>query len=136
VVEVGLMLATVALAVALSSSPPPPAGAPPAAAAAAETAPEPAQPADPMAGHDHGELSVAVLIDETRFHVSGPVDAASRVTVFNATDTEVTITAADGSFDLVVAPHALTTFVAPDAAGSYPFVSRHSASFADVLEVR
>ena len=89
-----------------------------------------------MAGHDHGELSVAVLIDETRFHVAGPVDAGSRVTVHNASDTEVTITAADGSFDVVVPPHALITFAAPEAPGSYPFASRHSPSFADVLEVR
>jgi putative copper resistance protein D len=89
-----------------------------------------------MAGHDHGELSVAVLIDATRFHVSGPVDASAAVTVHNSTDTEVTITAADGSFDVVVPPHALMTFPAPDAAGSYPFASRHSSSFADVLEVR
>jgi putative copper resistance protein D len=135
-VEVGVMLGTVALAVALSASPPPaPAGALP-AAAPAEPAPATPQPADPMAGHDHGELSVAVLIDATRFHVSGPVDASAAVTVHNSTDTEVTITAADGSFDVVVPPHALMTFPAPDAAGSYPFASRHSSSFADVLEVR
>jgi len=89
-----------------------------------------------MAGHDHGELSVAVLIDGDRFHVAGPVAAGSRVTVHNAGDIEVTITAADGSFDVVVPPHALLTFPAPEAAGSYPFVSRHSSSFADVLEVR
>jgi hypothetical protein len=89
-----------------------------------------------MSGHDHGELSVTVLVDETRFHVSAPVDAGSLVTVHNATGTEVTITAADGSFDVVVPGHALMTFPAPDQPGSYPFVSRHSAAFADVLVVR
>ena len=137
VVEVGVLLATVALAVALSASPPPAAAVtPPAADTPVATAPTTPQPADPMAGHDHGELSVAVLIDDTRFHVAGPVDAGSRVTVHNASDTEVTITAADGSFDVVVPPHALITFAAPDAPGSYPFASRHSPSFADVLEVR
>jgi putative copper resistance protein D len=137
-VEVGVMLATVALAVALSASPPPAGAAPQPAAAAAAPAPLSEAPpvADPMAGHDHGELSVTVLIDETRFHVSGPVDVASRVTVHNSTDTEVTITATGGSFDVVVPGHSLITFAAPAAAGSYPFTSRHSSSFADVLEVR
>jgi Copper resistance protein D len=140
-VEAAVMLATVALAVALSSSPPPAAAnAPTSAVEAAPTAPEagPAErpTADPMAGHDHGELPVAVLIDETRFHVAGPVDAGSRVTVHNATGTEVTITATDGSFDVVVPGHALMTFAAPDEPASYPFVSRHSSSFADVLLVR
>jgi len=140
-VEAAVMLATVALAVALSSSPPPAAaGTTAPAVGAAPTAPEAGaaeQPAaDPMAGHDHGELSVAVLIDETRFHVAGPVDAGSRVTVHNATGTEVTITATDGSFDVVVPGHALMTFEAPDEPASYPFASRHSPSFADVLVVR
>ena len=64
------------------------------------------------------------------------MDAGSRVTVHNASDTEVTITAADGSFDVVVPPHALITFPAPETPGTYPFGSRHSSSFADVLEVR
>jgi putative copper export protein len=136
-VEAAVMLATVALAVALSSSPPPAAaGGPTPAVGAAPTAPEGQPAADPMAGHDHGELSVAVLIDGTRFHVAGPVDAGSRVTVHNATATEVTITAADGSFHVVVPGHALMTFAAPGEPGSYPFVSRHSSSFADALVVR
>jgi hypothetical protein len=129
------MLATVALAVALSASPPPAAAPSAVQPTPAAAAPEAPATADPRVGHDHGELSVAVLIDETRFHVAGPVDGGSRVTVHNATDTEVTITAADGSFDVVVPPHALMTFPAPDA-GSYPFTSRHSSSFADVLAVR
>lgn len=140
-VEAAVMLATVALAVALSSSPPPAATSTPTPAVlAGPAAPEAGaveQPAAaPMAGHDHGELSVAVLIDETRFHVAGPVDAGSRVTVHNATGTEVTITATDGSFDVVVPGHALMTFEAPDVPASYPFTSRHASSFADVLVVR
>lgn len=89
-----------------------------------------------MSGHDHGELSVTVLVDEARFHVSAPVDAGSRVTVHNATATEVTITAQDGSFDVVVPGHALMTFPAPDQPGSYRFTSRHSSSFTGVLVVR
>ncbi|GAA3181383.1 hypothetical protein GCM10010531_39470 [Blastococcus jejuensis] len=135
-VEAGVMLATVALAVALSASPPPADGsgsAPPAAA----TAPAPASPGvEDMSGHDHGDLSVTVLVDETRFHVSAPVDAGSRVTVHNATATEVTITAQDGSFDVVVPGHALMTFPAPDQPGAYRFTSRHSSSFTGVLVVR
>ncbi len=144
VVEVVVMLATVALSVGLAASPPP------AAAPAAVTAPSPsagapqgpgapaadATGADPMAGHDHGELSVALLVDGSRFHVAGPVAAGSRVSVHNATGTEVTITAADGSFDVVVPAHALMTFPAPEAPGSYAFSSRHSPDFADVLVVR
>jgi putative copper resistance protein D len=89
-----------------------------------------------MSGHDHGELSVTVLVDETRFHVSAPVEAASRVTVHNATATEVTITAQDGSFDVVVPAHALMTFPAPERPGSYAFTSRHSPTFNGVLVVR
>jgi putative copper export protein len=129
--EVGVMLATVTLAVALAASPPP----------SASAAPSPAQPvtavpADPMAHHDHGKLSVGILIDETRFHVAHAVAAGARVTVHNATGTEVTLTAADGSFDVVVPPYALITFMAPDQPGEYPFTSRHSSSFSDVLVVR
>lgn len=133
--EVGLMLATVTLAVALAASPPP-AGAAPgtdAPGAAAATATEEA--ADPMAGHDHGDLSVGVLVDATRFHVAGPVAAGARVTVFNASGAEVTLSAADGSFDLAVPQRTLTTFVAPQQTGEYRFTSRHSATFADVLVV-
>jgi putative copper resistance protein D len=88
-----------------------------------------------MAGHDHGELSVAVLIDGTRFHVAGPVDAGSRVTVHNASGTAVTITAEDGSFDVAVAPRTLLTFAAPATPGEYAFSSEHSAAFEDVLVV-
>jgi putative copper export protein len=144
-VEAAVLLATVVLGVALSAAPPPPS----ASGAAASTpagapAGRPDQPAadpadtgaDPMAGHDHGELSVTVLIDEGRFHVSGSVEAGSRVTVHNPTTLEVTITAEDGSFDVVVPGRTLTTFVAPEEAGEYTFSSRHSASFADVLVVR
>jgi putative copper resistance protein D len=132
VAEMGVMLATVALAVALSASPPPAAAAP----APGPTAPTVSAGAEAMAGHDHGELSVTVLIDETRFHVAGPVEAGARVTVHNATATEVTITADDDSFDVVVPGHALITFEAPDEPGTYRFGSRHAASFTDVLVVR
>ena len=88
-----------------------------------------------MAGHDHGELSVGVLVDDERFHVPGPVAAGSRVTVFNSGDETVTLTADDGSFDLVVPAGSLTTFMAPDQPGDHPFTSAHSADFADVLVV-
>jgi putative copper resistance protein D len=157
-VEVGLMVATVAVAVALAASPPPAAG--PAATAAAgpasgataptagtgagsgvgsgtDAAPAPAADptADPMAGHDHGDLSVAVLVDEERFHVPGPVSAGAAVTVFNSSSTEVTITADDGSFDVVVPAGTLLTFPAPAEPGSHPFTSRHDPSFGDVLVV-
>lgn len=136
-VEVAVMLATVALAVALSAAPPPASGAASAPAGASAAPPRPAGQAatDPMAGHDHGELSVAVLIDETRFHVAGPVAAGSRVTVHNPTATEVTITAEDGTFDVVIPGRTLTTFVAPGQPGEYAFSSRHAASFADLLVV-
>ena len=89
-----------------------------------------------MAGHDHGELSVGVLVDDERFHVAGPVAAGSRVTVFNSGDDTVTLTADDGSFDVVVPSGSLTTFVAPDRPGDHPFTSGHSAAFADVLVVQ
>jgi putative copper resistance protein D len=137
-VEAAVLLATVALAVALSAAPPPSAASGPAVRVSQPeqpAAPPSESAADPMAGHDHGELSVTVLIDETRFHVAGTVEPGARVTVHNSTGTEVTLTADDGSFDVVVPGLTLTTFVAPDVAGEYPFSSRHSASFADVLVV-
>ena len=130
-VEVAVLLATVAVAVALAASPPP---APASEAAAAAT--DSARPApDPMAGHDHGELSVGVLIDDTRFHVPRPVDAGSTVTVFNSSDTAATITAADGSFDVDVPSHALVTFTAPDRPGSYDVASHGDPAYRDVLVV-
>ncbi|MGY2066985.1 copper resistance D family protein [Blastococcus sp. SYSU DS0619] len=132
--EVVLMLATVALAVALAASPPPMAAGHAAPGTAAQ-GPQAIATADPMAGHDHGELSVGVLVDATRFHVAGPVAAGSRVTVHNATDAEVTLTAADGSFDVTVPGGTLTTFLAPQESGEHRFTSRHSAAFADVLVV-
>ncbi|SFO75602.1 putative copper resistance protein D [Geodermatophilus dictyosporus] len=142
VAEVVLMAATVAVAVALSASPPPP-GTPeaatgPAAAPAAPASPgtpAPTAAPDPMAGHDHGELSVGVLVDGERFHVPRPVAPGSRVTVFNSSDTEVTLTADDGGFDVVVPGHALLTFPAPGAPGEYGFTSRHDPGFRDVLVV-
>ena len=134
--EVLLMLATVTLAVALAASPPPadaaPAGSAPGTAA---SGPATGAAADPMAGHDHGELSVGVLVDDERFHVAGPVAAGSRVTVFNSGTATVTLTADDGSFDLVVPAGSLTTFEAPRQPGEHPFGSSHSTSFADVLVV-
>lgn len=141
-VEAAVMLATVALAVALAASPPPAAGSPaastPAAAQGAQpTSPQPAPPTlEDMSGHDHGDLSVTVLVDETRFHVSAPVAPGARVTVHNSTTTEVSITADDGSFDVVVPGRSLLTFAAPAQPGTYPFSSRHSESFGDVLVVR
>ncbi len=138
-VEAAVMLATVALAVGLAASPPPAAAAPPAPAQAQGTRPVPdpaPAAAEDMSGHDHGDLSVTVLIDETRFHVSSPVAPGSRVTVHNATTTEVTLTADDGSFDVVVPGRSLLTFAAPARPGTHPFTSRHSGSFADVLVVR
>jgi hypothetical protein len=128
------MAATVAVAVALAASPPPAASAPPTAPAPTAAAPDlPA--ADPMAGHDHGELSVGVLIDATRFHVPRPVAAGSTVTVFNSSDTAATLTADDGAFDVAVPAHALTTFRAPEKPGRYAFGSRTDPAYRDVLVV-
>ncbi|MCZ2816214.1 CopD family protein [Modestobacter sp. VKM Ac-2984] len=128
VVETAVLLATVALAVALAASPPPVAAAVPSATAAPAAA-------DPMAGHDHGELSVGVLVDEDRFHVAGPVAAGSRVTVHNASGQPVTITADDGSFDVAVPAGTLLTFPAPDQPGEYRFTSAHAMTYTDVLVV-
>jgi putative copper resistance protein D len=145
-VEVVVMLCTVALAVALAASPPPPSAATPSAFSATEEpgdgAPAEAEPApagaasQDMRGHDHGELSVGVLIDDTRFHVSSPVSPGQLVTVNNQSTTEVTITADDGSFDVVARGQTLLTFAAPDTPGGYRFTSRHSPEFMDVLVVR
>jgi hypothetical protein len=134
-VEGALMAATVAVAVALSASPPPPGTREPVAPppAAAQESP-PAAP-DPMAGHDHGELSVGVLVDAERFHVPRPVAPGSLVTVFNGGDTEVTLTADDGSFDVAVPGHTLLTFPAPAQPGRHGFASRHDPGFRDVLVV-
>ncbi|WP_222194945.1 CopD family protein [Modestobacter italicus] len=135
VVELAVLLTTVALAVALAASPPP---FPTAVAATSASAPagSPAAAADPMAGHDHGELSVGVLVDDSRFHVAGPVAAGQRVTVHNGTDQRVTITADDGSFDVEVPGRTLLTFLAPEQPGEYRFTSRHSATYTDVLVVQ
>ncbi|WP_051515972.1 CopD family protein [Candidatus Blastococcus massiliensis] len=135
--EVGLMLATVTLAVALAASPPPAGGAPsgPATSAPAAETPVPDAAADPMAGHDHGDLSVGILVDDKRFHVARPVAAGSRVTVLNDSGGEVTLTSADGSFDVAVPAGTLSSFVAPQRPGEYPFTGRPSTSFADVLVV-
>ena len=138
VVEAGVMLATVALAVALAASPPPAEAATgdvPAVTSGAGEAPAPAAGSTPPPGHDHGDLSVPVYVDATGFTVNAPVAPGSAVTVHNPTDLDVTITADDGSFDAVIPAGSLTSFPAPDAAGSYPFTSRHSPEFTGVLVV-
>lgn len=138
--ETGLMLATVALAVALSASPPPAAAAPAApgaaAGAAAESSPAPAtEEFTPPPGHDHGDLSVPVLVDPTGFTVTEAVAPGAVVTVHNPTDADVTVTADDGSFDARIPAGSLTSFRAPETPGSYPFTSRHAAGFTGVLVV-
>lgn len=139
-VEVVVMLATVALAVGLSAAPAPvdgtPEEAPAAPPAAAQSAPAdaPVVPED-MTGHDHGELSVGVLVDADRFHVGATVAPGRPVTVYNGSGTEVSLTADDGSFDLTVPARTLLTFVAPTQPGPYPFTSRHADRFRGVLLV-
>ena len=67
--ETGVLLATVAVAVALAGSPPPSTGSATAAVSstgATAAGPSSAATTDEMAGHDHGELSVGVLIDENQ----------------------------------------------------------------------
>jgi putative copper resistance protein D len=55
--------------------------------------------------------------------------------VFNRSDTEVTLTAADRGFDIVVPGHTVLTFPAPQEPGEHPFASRHDPAFRDVLVV-
>jgi putative copper resistance protein D len=88
-----------------------------------------------MTGHDHGELPVGVLIDDTRFHVPRPVETGSTVTVFNSSDTDATLTADDGTFDVDVPAHALVTFVAPGAPAAYRVRNRDDPAYQDVLVV-
>ena len=147
--EVLVMLVATGLAVALAGTAPPPAassaGAPvvpageqPAGAAppAAEAAPGAAPGAEDMSTHDHGDLTVGVLVDDERFHVAGPVTRGQAVTVFNRSTSPVTLTADDGSFDLALPGQTLTTFTAPADPGSYAFSSTVSEGFADVLVVQ
>ncbi|MGJ7449583.1 CopD family protein [Aquipuribacter sp. MA13-13] len=167
-VEVAVMAATVAVSVALAASPAPSPGAAATAAGGADavvdvslgstgsaggqdgatpdggaepgppTAPQDA-PAEEMSGHDHGDLSVSVLVDADRFHVAAPVRPGQPVTVYNSSDVAATITAVDGSFDVQAPARTFITFPAPAEAGEHPFVSRSGgedvAGFADVLRV-
>ena len=94
VAEVVVLLAATGLAVALAGTAPPlvaPTGAPAASLAARRTGRRPdvttgrrggvplaqGEPED-MSAHDHGDLTVSVLVDETRFHVAGPVTPGRR----------------------------------------------------------
>lgn len=95
-----------------------------------------ADPADTMVGHDHGELSVAVLVDDERYHVGSAPRAGAPVTVYNGSNTEVSLTSDDGSFDRTVPPRTFVTFQAPAQPGEYPFGSSHSTDYRDVLVVR
>ena len=158
VAEVLLMVVVVTVSVALATSPPPAradesvaasAAAAPAAGAPAELAdPAPVDPADPapvdpapavaedMSGHDHGDLSVSVLVDEGRFHVSGTVRPGQRVTVYNSGPEQVSLTATDGSFDAVAGPRSFITFEAPAGPGDYLFASTLAGRGEDILLVR
>lgn len=154
VVESALMIATVALSVALAASPAP---APPVEATTAATGDSTSQGAvtgvdgdasmpasdaqvEDMSAHDHGDLSVSVLIDQDRFHVAATVRPGQPVTVYNISTSAATITALDGSFDVDVPARTFITFPAPAEVGDYDFVSRSEGGpidgFADSLLVR
>jgi putative copper resistance protein D len=79
---------------------------------------------------------VAVEVAVMLATVAMAVALAGRVTVHNRSTSEVTLTASGGAFDVVVPASTLLTFEAPDEPGSYPFASRHSRAFGDVLVVR
>lgn len=93
-----------------------------------------------MSGHDHGDLSVSILIDAERFHVASTVRPGQAVTVYNSSDDAATITATDGAFDVEVSARTFITFTAPQDEGDYAFVSRPegnpAAGFSDTLLVR
>lgn len=158
VVETGLMAATLAVAVALAAAPPPEPATPQAAVPAVLPAAGPASgedvavggddavvaqpapvgdpaPAEDMSGHDHGELSVGVLVDDQRLHVGSPVRAGAPVTVYNSGAEEVVLRAADGAFDTVVPSRTFLTFPAPTEPGAYPFGDPDDPRYADVLQV-
>ncbi|HZI97969.1 MAG TPA: CopD family protein [Actinomycetales bacterium] len=139
-VEVVVLLATVAMAVALARTPTPALDQPAAssAPAAPSSAGEPASapPVQDMSGHDHGELSVSILVTEGTFMVGGPVSPGDAVTVFNAEDEAQTITAEDGSFDVTAEGSSLFSFTAPATPGDYAFVSTADGSYRGVLVVR
>ncbi len=107
----------------------------PAAPAAAGAPDEAAPPAQDMSGHDHGELSVAVLVDDGRFHVGDPVAAGAPVTVYNTGPDAVALRAEDGSFDEVVPSRTFLSFAAPAAPGSYTFSDPADGRYRDVLTV-
>lgn len=105
---------------------------------------EQGSPVEDMSGHDHGDLSVAVLIDGERFHVASTVRPGQAVTVYNSSDDAATITSVDAeggtAFDVEVPARTFVTFPAPEAEGDYDFVSRPGGAaadgFADTLPVR
>jgi len=164
VVELGVMAAAVTVSVALAASPAPApdvgpgviaaTGTPQGAAMAGPVADAPAEAgsadgdaeggigagAGDMSGHDHGDLSVSVLVDEERFHVAGTVRPGQPVTVYNGSDSAATITAGDGSFDVEVPARTFITFEAPTEIGDHDFISRPDGltvdGFADTLLVR
>jgi putative copper export protein len=98
------------------------------------------EPLENMSGHDHGELSVSILVDDDRFHVTSTVRSGQPVTVYNQGSSAATITALDGSFDADVGPRTFITFIAPDEPGDYDFISRPQGiatdGFIDTLHVR
>ncbi|MFN2319052.1 MAG: copper resistance D family protein [Dermatophilaceae bacterium] len=149
-VEVVLMGAVLAVSMGLSASPPPSAELPVAAVAATadpapaaseatpDTDPRPddVSPPEDMSAHDHGELSVGVLVDAERFHVSTPVRPSQPVTVYNSSNLDATLTARDGSFNVNVPARTFITFQAPTLPGTYEFENQHDSAFLDLLHVR
>jgi putative copper export protein len=113
---------------------------PPAPVKADVPAPTTPTIAQDMSGHDHGDLSVSILVDEDRFHVAGTVRPGQPVTVYNSSDAAVTITALDGSFEADVGPRTFITFTAPTEPGDFGFTSRPEGravhGFVDTLLVR
>lgn len=64
------------------------------------------------------------------------VTGGATVEVFNGDPVEHTVTAADGGFDVLVAPGGTASFVAPSAPGTYQFTCAFHPGMVGTLVVR
>jgi len=91
-----------------------------------------------MAEHGSTGANPSLTIHIKSFAYTGPdsVPAGGSVTVMNMDNEAHTVTADDGSFNVVAKPGTSTTFTAPATAGSYPYHCTYHSNMHGTLTVK
>jgi len=87
----------------------------------ASTLPPTSSPSSSQTAQPSNTASAVITIQDFAFGKSTSVPAGTTVTITNMDGQDHTVTADDGSFDVVVKGNGTASFTAPTKPGSYPF---------------